>query len=32
MPEKNGQGQAQRAWQVNQTSQPVQGNFQQMHP
>ena len=32
MPEKDGQGQAQGAWQVNQTSQPMQGNFQQMQP
>ena len=30
MSDKDGQGQVQGAWQENQTSQPMQGNFQQL--
>ena len=32
MSDKDGQGQVQGAWQENQTSQPMQGNFQQIQP
>ena len=32
MSDKDGQGQVQGAWQDNQTSQPMQGNFQQIQP
>ena len=32
MSDKDGQGQVQGTWQENQTSQPMQGNFQQIQP
>ena len=32
MSDKDGQGQVQGAWQENQPSQPMQGNFQQIQP